>query len=83
METIKLLGSYLIRYAHNRVFDIYLVFANNHEAVYRETCLNRSCSRAENLLRRTDTFDPICFLYTFLLRISKAKNCKEDTAGDG
>ena len=51
--------------------------------MYSETCLNRSCSKAETLLRRTDTFDPVSFLYAFLSRISKAKNCKEDTASDG
>ena len=51
--------------------------------MYSATCLNRSCSKAETLLRRTDTFDPVSFLYTFLSRISKAKNCKEDTALDG
>ena len=54
-----------------------------YSAVYSETCLNRSCSKAETLLRRTDTFDPASFLYAFLSRISKAKNCKEDTASDG
>ena len=48
-----------------------------------ETYLNRSCSKAETLLRRADTFDLVCFLYVFLSRISKAKNCKEDTASDG
>ena len=51
--------------------------------MYSATCLNRSCSKAETLLRRTDTFDPVSFLYAFLSRISKAKNCKEDTALDG
>ena len=28
------------------------------------------------MLRRTDTFDPVCFLYAFLSRISKAKTVK-------
>ena len=51
--------------------------------MYSETCLNRSCSKVETLLRRTDTFDSVCFLYASLSRISKAKNCKEDTASDG
>ena len=51
--------------------------------MYSATCLNRSCSKAETLLRRTDTFDPVSFLYAFLSRISKAENCKEDTALDG
>ena len=27
-------------------------------------------------MRRTDTFDPVCFPYTFLSRISKAKTVK-------
>ena len=40
--------------------------------MYSETCLNLSCSKAETLLWRTDTFDPVCFLYAFLSRISKA-----------
>ena len=51
--------------------------------MYSKTCLNRSCSKAETVLRRTGTFDPICSLYAFLSRISKAKNCKEDTASYG
>ena len=51
--------------------------------MYSETCLNRSCSKAETLLRRTDTFDLIYSLYAFLPRISKAENCKEDTASYG
>ena len=42
----------------------------------RETCINWSCSIAETLLRRTDTFHPICFLYTFHPYISKAKTVK-------
>ena len=44
--------------------------------VYNETCLNRSCSYVETLLKRTDTFDPICFLYASLSRISKAETVK-------
>ena len=32
--------------------------------------------KAETLLRRTDTFDPVCFLYAFVSRISKAKTVK-------
>ena len=51
--------------------------------MYNKTCLNRSCSKAETLLKRTDTFDPVYFLYAFLSRFSKVKNCKEDTASDG
>ena len=44
--------------------------------MYSETCINRSRSKAETLLRRTDTFDPVCFLYAFLPLISKAKTVK-------
>ena len=44
--------------------------------VYSETCINRSCSKAETLLRRTDTFDPVCFLYASLSHISKAETVK-------
>ena len=50
--------------------------ANNHETVYSETCINWSCSKARTLLRRTDTFYPICFLYASLSRISEAKTVK-------
>ena len=35
-----------------------------------------SCSKSETLLRRTDTFDPVCFLYAFLLRISNVTTVK-------
>ena len=41
-----------------------------------ETCINRSCSKTETLLRRTDTFDHVCFLYPPFLRISNAKTVK-------
>ena len=41
-----------------------------------ETCINRACSKTETLLRRTETFDPICFLYAFVFRVSKAKIVK-------
>ena len=41
--------------------------------VYSETCINRSCSKVEILLRRTDLFDPVCFLCASLSRISKAE----------
>ena len=44
--------------------------------VYSETCINRSCSKAETLLRRTGTFDPVCFLYAPLPSISKAETVK-------
>ena len=40
--------------------------------MYSETCLNRSCSKAEPLLRRKAAFDLVSFLYAFLARISKA-----------
>ena len=38
-----------------------------------ETCINQSFSKIETLLRRKGTFDPTCFLYASLLRISKMK----------
>ena len=41
-----------------------------------EICINRSCSKAEILLRRTDTFGPVCFVYAFLSPISKAKTLR-------
>ena len=44
--------------------------------VCNETCINRSCSKAEPLLRRTGTFDPVCFLYASLSHISKAETVK-------
>ena len=52
------------------------MFANNHVTVYSETWINRSCSKVETLLKRTDTFDPVCFLYASLSRISKAETVK-------
>ena len=57
------MGRYLIYYADNRVKVC-------------ETCINRSCSKMETLLRRTNAFGPVCFLYASLLRISKAKTVK-------
>ena len=44
--------------------------------VYSETCINRSCFKALTLLRRTDTFDPVSFLYASISRISKAETVK-------
>ena len=44
--------------------------------VCSETCINRSYFKAETLLRRADTFDPVCFLYASLSRISKAETVK-------
>ena len=44
--------------------------------VYSETCINWSCSEAETLLRRIDTFDPVCLLYASLSRISEAETVK-------
>ena len=43
---------------------------------YSETCINRSCSKVETLLRRTDTFDLVCFLYASLSHISKVETVK-------
>ena len=72
-ETVKQIGRYLIRYAHNRIYDLGLSI---HEAVYSETLMNWPCPKAETLLRRTYTFDSVCFRYAFLSRISKAKTVK-------
>ena len=44
--------------------------------MYSDTCINRSCSKAETLFRRTDTLDLICFLYASLSHISKAETVK-------
>ena len=44
--------------------------------------LHKSIEKAETLLRRTDTFDPVCFLYASLSCISKSKTVKKDTASD-
>ena len=44
--------------------------------MYSEACINRSCSDVETLLERTGTFDPVCFLYASLSRISKAGTVK-------
>ena len=44
--------------------------------VCNETCINWSCFKAETLPRRTGTFDPVCFLYASLSRISKAETVK-------
>ena len=38
-----------------------------------ETCVNRSCSKTETLLKRRYTSDPVCLLYASLLHISKEK----------
>ena len=44
--------------------------------MYSDTCINWSCSKVETLLRRTDTFDFVCFLYASLSRIPKAETVK-------
>ena len=41
-----------------------------------EICINRSCSKADILLRRTDKFGPVCFINAFLSPISKAETQK-------
>ena len=41
-----------------------------------EICINRSCSKAEILLRKRDTFGLVCFIYAFLSPISKAETLK-------
>ena len=52
------------------------MFANNHEIVYSETCIDWSCSKAKTLLRKADTFDLVYFLYASLSRICKVKTVK-------
>ena len=48
------------------------IFAKNHERVYSDIRSNRSYSKPETLLKRTEcTFDLVSFLYHFLSRISK------------
>ena len=44
--------------------------------MYSDTCINRSCSKVDNFLKRTDTFDLACFLYTSLSHISTAETAK-------
>ena len=44
--------------------------------MYSDICINRSCSKADTLFRRTDTFDLACFLYASLSHISKAETVK-------
>ena len=73
---MKQIGRCLIRCAEHRVYDLVLGICKCHVTVYSETCINQSCSKAEILLRRTDTFDPVCFLYASLSRISKAETVK-------
>ena len=74
---MKQISGYLIHYADNWVYHLDLSIANNHETVYSETYINRLCSNAETLLRGTDTFDPLCFLYASLPRIYKAMEMRK------
>ena len=66
----------LIRCTDNRIYDLVLSICKCHVTVYGETCINQSCSKAETLLRRTDIFDPVCFLYASLSHISKVETVK-------
>ena len=43
--------------------------------VYSETCINQSCSKGETLLKRTNTFDLVCFLYASLKRKLQRGHC--------
>ena len=52
------------------------MFAKNKETVYSDIFIARSCSKAETLLRRTNTLDFVCFLYASLSRISKVETAK-------
>ena len=47
--------------------------------MFSETYMNRSCSKADTFLRRTDTFYSVCCLYAFLSCISKAETVKRIT----
>ena len=73
---MKQIGRCLIRCADNRVYDLVLGICKCHVTVFSETCINQSCSKAETLLRRTDTFDLVCFLYASLSHISKVETVK-------
>ena len=73
---MKQIGTCLISFTDNRIYDLVLSICKCHVTVYGETCINQSCSKAETLLRRTDTFDPVCFLYASLSHISKAETVK-------
>ena len=73
---MKQIGRCLIRCTDNRIYDLVLSIYKYHVTVYSETCINQSCSKAETLLRRTDTFDPVCFLYASLSHISKVETVK-------
>ena len=67
---MKWIGRCLIRYADKRVYVLSLSICKYHGTVC-EICINRSCSKADILLRRTDTFGPVCFINAFLSPISK------------
>ena len=58
------------------VFCNFKVFAKNNETVYSDTCINRPCSKAETLFRKTDTFNLVCFLYASLSHLSKVEIVK-------
>ena len=73
---MKQIGRCLIRCADNRVYDLVLGICKCHVTVFSETCINQACSKAETLLRRTDTFDLVCFLYASLSHISKVETVK-------
>ena len=59
-------------------FKVYLIqeFPQYNVTVCSETCINRSCSKVESLLRRTGTFESVCLLYASLSHISKAETVK-------
>ena len=73
---MKQIGRCLIRCADNWIYDLVLSICKCHVTVYSKTCINQSCCKAETLLRRADTFDPVCFLYTSLSHISKVETVK-------
>ena len=55
------------------------VFANNHEVVYGKTCLNRSCSKAKTLLRRTVTVSQTRFILSVFYMLSFHSFLKQKT----
>ena len=44
--------------------------------MHSDTCINRSCSKAETLFTRTETFNLVCFLYASLSHLSKEETVK-------
>ena len=73
---MKQIGRCLICCADNRIYELVLGICKCHVTVFSETSINQSCSKVEILLRRADTFNPVCFLYASLSHISKVETVK-------